>query len=199
VGLSVIALSFSGGKDSSLALYELQKEGKHVSCLFTTVSKEDGKTIAHDAAISELEEQAERLGLPIYFIETTFSTYAEDFVRMLKKLKEEYSLTAVAFGDWYLKDHRQWSETQAIEAGLEALYPLWSPQSLMIDKLDYFVELGFQAKIIKVDESKLPKSWLGKIIDKHLIDELASYGGICPMGENGEYHTTVIEGPIYVK
>lgn len=192
----MIALSFSGGKDSSLALYELQQKGYEISCLFTTVWRGNDKTVAHEESISEIEAQANRLQIPIHFVYTTFDTYADDFVATLKELKEKYSLTTVAFGDWYLQGHRDWGEEQAKKVGLQPCYPLWSSRSEMVRKLRYFVKLGFKAKVIKVDTGKLPANWLGRIIDDQFIDDIVQFD-VCPMGENGEYHTTVTSGPIF--
>src|SRR5690625_955099 len=189
----MIALSFSGGKDSCLALYELQQQGYDVSCLFTTVWEKNNKTVAHETSLETIKKQAERLQLPIHFIHTSFATYADDFVATLVKLKEQYRLTSVAFGDWYLDGHREWGEQQAERAALTPFYPLWSKKTEMLHKLRYFVRLGFVAEIIKVDEEKLPREWLGRVIDEQFVNDIASYD-VCPMGENGEYHTTVIEG-----
>lgn len=192
----MIALSFSGGKDSSLALYELQKQGNEICCLFTTVWKENNKTVAHEESIHELKAQAQRLQIPIRFIYTTFETYEEDFVNTLKLLKKEYKVTTVAFGDWYLEGHREWGEKQAEKVGLQSCYPLWSRKDEMLDKLRYFVQLGFKAKVIKVDHEKLPQNWLGRIIDEQFVEDIAKFD-VCPMGEHGEYHTTVLDGPIF--
>lgn len=192
----LIALSFSGGKDSMLALYELQKQGHTIRCLFTTVWNENNKTVAHEESIQELETQAKRLQIPIHFVYTTMETYEKDFINTLQQLKEQYNLTAVGFGDWYLEGHRMWGEDQAEKVGLKALYPLWSKESEMIDQLRYFVRLGFKAKVIKVDEEKLPSSWLGRMIDEKFIEDIVKYD-VCPMGEHGEYHTTVIDGPLF--
>ena len=193
----MIALSFSGGKDSSLALYQLQQSGKKVSCLFTTVWKENDRTIAHEESTATIQAQAKRLNIPIHFIYTTFETYGEDFVRTLIELKKQYNLTSVAFGDWYLEEHRTWGEEQAAKAQLEPLYPLWAIKDAMVEKLYYFIELGFKAQVIKIDEQKLPEDWVGRMIDKQFIDDIVAYEDVCPMGEHGEYHTTVVDGPIY--
>jgi diphthine-ammonia ligase len=194
----MIALSFSGGKDSSLALYELHKQGYEISCLFTTVWKENNKTVAHEESMRELKKLADRLEIPIHFIFTTFDTYEVDFITTLKQLKSQYQLTTVAFGDWYLKGHREWGEKQAAKVDLKACYPLWATEGEMLDKLQYFVRLGFKAKVIKVDEEKLPKNWIGRIIDEQFVEDIAEFD-VCPMGEHGEYHTTVLDGPIFSK
>lgn len=194
----MIALSFSGGKDSCLALYELQQQGWEIGCLFTTVWKENGKTIAHEDSLEALKEQAERLRLPIHFIYTSMEEYETDFIRTLSGLKDMYDLRAVAFGDWYLKGHIMWGVEQAEKVGLDALYPLRAPQSEMLKQLRRFVRLGFIAKVIKIDDKKLPADWVGRIIDEQFVADIQAYD-VCPMGENGEYHTRVLDGPIFHK
>jgi len=196
--LKRVVLSFSGGKDSNLALYYLLKEGLDVVCLVTTAYKEKGETVAHGESLIKIEKQANELGIPVTFIKTDFDTYQESFVDKLKKLKEELGIDTIAFGDIYLKGHREWGEQLAQEAGLSAYYPLWTSRENVVDLLHDFVNLGFKAEIIKIDDTKLPTSWLGRTIDDSFIQNILEKD-VCPMGESGEYHTFVYDGPIFKK
>src|SRR5699024_11010512 len=110
-----VVLTFSGVKDSNLALYYLLKEGLDVVCLVTTAYKEKGETVAHGESLIKIEKQANELGIPVTFIKTDFDTYQESFVDKLKKLKEELGIDTIAFGDIYLKVHREWGEQLAQE------------------------------------------------------------------------------------
>ncbi len=193
----MLALAYSGGKDSCLALYELERQGKEVACLLTTVWKEKGHTVAHEESLDVLTSQAERLGLPIHFIYTSVSTYREDFLHKLKKVKEEYDLKGMAFGDWFIEGHREWNSALAKEVGLEAYFPLWNPEANLLEELEAFLSLGFQAKIVKVDEEKISPEWIGRKLDTAFIEVLRQNPSLCPMGEHGEYHTTVLDGPIF--
>jgi uncharacterized protein (TIGR00290 family) len=197
VGLNV-ALSFSGGKDSCLALYQLQQQGIDVVCLLTTIWKDSLQTVAHDEALELIEGQAKRLNIPVHFVETDFSTYREDFVNALHNVKENFRIDGIAFGDIYLQGHREWGEAVADSAGLQALYPLWTAQENAAAMLHHFVALGFSAKVIKVDETKLPTCWIGRLLDMELIGAILTKD-VCPMGESGEYHTHVYDGPIFNK
>lgn len=192
-----VALSFSGGKDSCLALYELQQQGTEVVCLLTTVWKENMHTVAHEETRERMEIQAKRLQIPVHFIVTDFNTYQDDFVNKLHEVKQTFKLDGVAFGDIYLTGHREWGEQVAVSTGLKAFYPLWTPQEQVTNLLYQFVDLGFKAKVIKVDESKLPKCWMGRRIDESFIDDIL-HKDVCPLGESGEYHTFVYDGPIFV-
>ncbi|TRM11675.1 diphthine--ammonia ligase [Lentibacillus cibarius] len=194
-----VALSFSGGKDSCLALYYLQQEGIAVKCLLTTAWKHPQTTVAHEEEHSRIHEQAERLGIPVHFIETDFSTYADDFVFHIGEMKRLYGIDGIAFGDIYLDGHREWGETIAERAGVEAVYPLWADASEVAALLRKFVSLGFRAEVIKVDSEKLPQSWVGRELDEAFINDIITYSDVCPMGESGEYHTYVYDGPIFEK
>ncbi|SFB28868.1 MJ0570-related uncharacterized domain-containing protein [Lentibacillus halodurans] len=192
-----VALSFSGGKDSCLALYYLQQQRIDVCCLLTTVWKESLATVAHDEKRERIMRQAERLGIPIHFVETDFGTYTDDFVFYLNELKWHYGIDGAAFGDIYLEGHREWGEQVAAAASIEAMYPLWSEQRDVSGLLHQFVSLGFHAEVIKADVDKLPDKWVGRRIDGSFVKDIMMYKDVCPMGESGEYHTYVYDGPIF--
>ena len=193
-----VALSFSGGKDSNLALYYLLKEGLNVVSLVTTAYKEKGETVAHDEPLNKIEKQADELDIPITFIQTDFDSYRVNFIEKLMQLKKEAQIDTIAFGDIYLAGHREWGEQLADEAGLHAYYPLWNKQENVGKMLQEFVDLGFKADIIKVDEAKLPSHWIGRVLDQTFIDDILKRD-VCPMGESGEYHTFVSAGPTFKK
>ncbi|WP_099157525.1 diphthine--ammonia ligase [Virgibacillus ndiopensis] len=190
-----VALSFSGGKDSCLAFYQLQQQDASIACLITTVWK-GGQTVAHGEKLETIKEQAKSLGIPVHFIETDFDKYTEDFVEKLKKMKEIYDIDGVAFGDIYLDGHRKWGEEVAQQAKLKPFYPIWTDQKNVLDLLHKIVELNFKARVIKVDSKKLPVAWVGRNVNKSFIADVTRKN-VCPMGESGEYHTTVYDGPIF--
>lgn len=191
-----IALSWSGGKDSCMALHELVAQNGRVVCLITTVPKETGKTFAHDEKTVSIESQAEALGIPIEFIHCSYDTYSEDFLYALNILKDKYELNAIAFGDMHIEGHREWGEKLANEAKLEALYPLWTEPTSMKKALEKFVHTGYKAKVIRVQEDQLSNDWLGRQLDESFIKDICQEQ-VCPMGESGEYHTFVYDGPLF--
>lgn len=197
--LKRVALSFSGGKDSCLALYRLLNEQVEVVTLLTTVWKDKQETVAHGERLDLMTEQARQLNIPITFIETTFATYQDDFEQTLQAVKQKFAIDTVAFGDIYLEGHREWGENLADSVGLKAYYPLWSKQELVGALLNEFVDLGFKARIVKVDETKLPVEWVGSELDHTLVQALIERQSkeVCAMGESGEYHTFVYDGPIF--
>lgn len=189
-----VALSYGGGKDSCFALYKLQQNNIEVVCLFTTIWKQNQKTVAHEEERQRIIAQGRSLNIPVHFIETDFENYREDFIDNLQGLKHRYALDAVAFGDIYLEGHRKWGEGVAKDVDLEAIYPLWTNQENALQLLQEFVDTGFQAKIIKNDPKKLPADWLGREVDNTFIADIKDRD-VCPMGESGEYHTAVHDGP----
>lgn len=191
-----VALSFSGGKDSCFALYKLKEQEIEVACLFTTIWKRNQKTVAHEENRERILEQGRSFNIPIHFIETDFESYRQDFIQNLQVFKGQYQIDGVAFGDIYLEGHRTWGEQVAEDAALEAVYPLWTQQENALPLLRDFVAAGFKAKIIKVDAEKLPADWEGRQVDASFIDDIAAKD-VCPMGESGEYHTAVYDGPCF--
>lgn len=191
-----VALSFSGGKDSCLALYKLQQQNIKVTCLITTIWGQSQETVAHDEKREKIVAQAKSIGVPVHFMETDFETYTEDFVRNLEVLKNEYQIEGIGFGDIYLDGHREWGEQVAEYAGLEPIYPIWTKQEDVLELLHEVVGVGFRARVIKVDQAKLPGNWVGRVLDETFIRDIQKKS-VCPMGESGEYHTAVVDGPIF--
>ncbi len=190
------ALSWSGGKDSCLALDALVKQGFEVACLVTTVPEEIGRTFGHGEKVDFIKLQAESLSIPARFITCSFENYTERYVAELKKLKDQFQIGGIAFGDLYLDGHREWGEKVAAEAGLEAYYPLWMKKKDRLRALETFVASGYKAKLISVNEAVLDESWLGREIDLSFLQQIQQEP-VCPLGESGEYHTYVYDGPLF--
>lgn len=191
-----VVLSWSGGKDSCMALDVLRKQGVEVVCLITTVPEEISRTFGHGEKTELIRLQAEGLSIPVEFISCSFENYTERFVRELKKIKEKFNLMGIAYGDLYLYGHRDWGEKVAAEAEVEAVYPLWMQEKESLEALKTFVESGYKAKIIRVREDVLDQTWLGRELDAAFLQDIQTKP-ICPMGESGEYHTFVYDGPLF--
>lgn len=192
------ALSWSGGKDACMVLDRLVKQGDEVVCLMTTVPKEIGRTFGHGERQELIQAQADALGIPLEWIPCSFESYTEDFIASLQEYKQKYSLNGAAFGDLYLDEHREWGEGVAEKAGLEAIYPLWMKKEEAESALKSFVGSGYKAKVIRVSNAVLDESWLGREVDDSFYTEILNTN-ICPMGEAGEYHTYVYDGPLFRK
>jgi diphthine-ammonia ligase len=189
------AVSFSGGKDSVLALYYALKQGYNVKFLANFVSQKYKRSSFHGIKEELIDMQAECLGVKLlqYHVGLKNSSYEKKFCMMLKKLKNlgmEYFIC----GDIYLEEHPNWIKKQCDKFGLNLYEPLWKKPTLDIVK--EFINLGFRAKVVSVDAKVLPKELVGKDLDENFVKEIQGYK-CCICGENGEYHTFVYDGPIF--
>lgn len=181
--------SWSGGKDSCLALYYAMQSGLKPHSLINMLTDNPGQTLKEKV----VSLQASALNLPVKICKTTWNDYELNFISTLKKIKDP-KVNACVFGDIDLEAHREWTNKVCQTVGLSALSPLW--QKDRHELLSDFINLGFKAIISTLDSTKLDTSFLGKEITRNLIHELEQTG-IDPCGENGEYHTVVLDGPIF--
>lgn len=191
-----IALSWSGGKDGCMVLDLLVKKGYEVACLVTTVPVEIGRTFGHGEKTELIKLQGEALSIPVHFIECTFKGYTDSFVEALKEIKANHGISGIAFGDLYMDAHRDWGEKTAESAGVEAIYPLWMKEEEAPEALEAFVNSGYKAIVIRVRQDTLDQSWLGRQVDESFLKDILREN-VCPMGEAGEYHTFVFDGPLF--
>jgi diphthine-ammonia ligase len=187
--------SWSGGKDCSLALYRAKKDGMDIKYLFNTVTQDGLRSCSHGMSANVIKRQAEALGIPIVQRPTTNETYETEFVNVLRKFKEE-GIEGGIFGDIDFNPHREWIERVCSNAGMTPYLPLWleDQQKLM----EEFIDAGFIAKVVAVKADTLGKDVLGRTVDRDFLAYLAGLNkNITPCGEAGEYHTLVVDGPIF--
>jgi uncharacterized protein (TIGR00290 family) len=192
-----IILSWSGGKDCAMALYEIQHSKEYaVSALLTTITRDYDRISMHGVRRALLERQAESAGLPLIKVfipaNCTDKIYAEIMEKEMNHLKAE-GINAVAFGDIFLQDVREYRENNLAKVGMKAIFPLWGKSSREL--VTSFVNLGFKAIIVTVDPRKLNKEFCGRMIDSAFLSALP--GDVDPAGENGEFHSFVFEGPMF--
>lgn len=192
-----VALSWSGGKDSCMTLDKLVREGLEVVCLLTTIPVEMGRTFGHGERRELIEAQAESLGLPVEFISCTFETYTNDYIGAVRELISPYGIDAIAFGDLFLAEHREWGTGVADALNIQALYPLWMKPEGTSEALKAFVASGYEAIVIRTSDRTLSEEWLGRVLDVTFYRDILREQQVCPMGEGGEYHTFVYNGPLF--
>lgn len=187
--------SFSGGKDSTLAVFRAIKQGMIPVELVTTYNTDKNRTWFHGIPEHLLNKVSDELGIPLRLIYTSGDLYTENFEAYLKEAKSN-GVDVCVFGDIDIEDHLIWCSERCKAAGLEAYFPLWQESR---EKLVYeFIEYGFRTMITVVDTTRLSEEFAGKILTKKLADEIKKTGAdIC--GENGEYHTFTFDGPIFIK
>jgi diphthine-ammonia ligase len=192
-----VAVCWSSGKDSCLALYRLLKENRNVVCLVSMIADKDARNHAHGIKLHILETQAEALGIPLVLVDSA-KEYEKSLVKALRNLKEEQGVEQVAFGSLYAAEDRKWNEEVSHKAGIEPLFPTWISPEEADELLKEFLSLGFTAVVCRASEKHFDQSWPGRILDWGFYEEVQQKD-ICVMGESGEYHTFVVDGPIFEK
>lgn len=185
--------SWSGGKDSCLALYRAKANGAIPSSLVTMLVEDGARTRSHGLATAVVQQQALSLGVPLATAATSWSEYETSFIDVLHGLKMQH-VSAGVFGDIDIDRHRVWEQKVCEAAQLQAYLPLWKSERQML--LQEFLELGFSAMIVATNAEALGPEFLGRTLDRELIARFVEQG-IDPSGENGEYHTVVTDGPLF--
>ena len=187
--------NWSGGKDSSLALYHcLRNHELDIKYLVTSINDSVNRISMHGVRYALLLEQARSIGIPLYEIRLpempTMSAYDETMRSHLEKLKAE-GISHSVFGDIFLEDLKKYREDRLAEVGLKGVFPIWKRDTNEL--ITEFLELGFKTVIVCTQERL--GDFVGKVIDKELISELPEGVDVC--GENGEFHTFAFDGPIF--
>ncbi len=194
-----VLFSWSGGKDSSMALYEILNQKKYkVSALLTTVSTQFDRISMHGVRSVLLERQAESLGLPLEKVLVPSGSSNEEYEAGMRAVLERYrakGISKVVFGDIFLEDLKKYREEKLALLDMEAVFPLWKKDTTEI--VSRCVNLGFRTILTCVDTSVIDSDFAGRVIDEQLISEFPNDADIC--GENGEYHSFVYSGPIFKK
>lgn len=185
--------SWSGGKDSTLALYKEIEKGGAPKLLLSIFGEDGYRSRAHGLRRDIIKMQSESLGIPFRIVEAEWGEYREVFLKFLKEAASD-KLGFGVFGDIDLVAHREWIEDLAKDSGVEPHFPLWGMKRE--DVVREFIEKGFHAVIVSCRKDALDKSFLGRKLDYDLLEELRAKG-VDLAGENGEYHTLVLDGPIF--
>ncbi|MBC8276398.1 MAG: diphthine--ammonia ligase [Chloroflexi bacterium] len=185
--------SWSGGKDSCFACYLALCEGYKISHLVNFISKEFNRVSFHGTEDRLIQLQSQSIGIPLLQRETTWNGYEHEFKEAVQSLLPD-GIKGMVFGDIYLQEHRDWVERVCGDLGIEAVEPLWNknPEKIFID----FIDAGFEAIIVSAKSELIDEDWIGRRVDRNFLEYLKSRNiDIC--GENGEYHTLVVNGPFF--
>ncbi len=193
-----IILSWSGGKDSALTLYELMKKGNYDITLLTTITDKYERVSMHGVRLALLEKQAESLGCYLEKVYITPESTNEEYEKKMREIIDKHKklgVRKVAFGDIFLEDIRKYREKNLVKVGIEAIFPLWGRDTLEI--ANTFINLGFKSIITCVDTQVLDGHFAGRFYDRNLLADFPK--NIDPCGENGEFHSFVFDGPNFKK
>jgi uncharacterized protein (TIGR00290 family) len=190
-------VSWSSGKDSAWALHLLRQSNEYeIVGLLTTINANFDRVAMHGVRRELLEAQAEAAGLPLWKVPLPWPCSNQEYetamsVACAKAL--DAGVQAVAFGDLFLEDVRQYREDRMRDTGLTALFPIWKRDTRQLIK-EMSAE-GVRSRIVCLDPQKLPASFAARDLNQSLMDELPP--GVDPCGENGEFHTFVYDGPMF--
>jgi len=209
----VYIASWSGGKDSCFACYKALKAGYKITYLINFISKEYKRVSFHGIESGLIKIQSELAGIPLYQKETTPDNYESEFKDAVRSLVHNENnppsppfskggkgglsnvIKGMVFGDIYLEEHKQWVERVCNDLKIEAIEPLWerNTEELIQD----FIQKGFQAVVISAQERSVDKEWIGKTVNRDFVEYLKTKPEVDICGENGEYHTFVVAGPLF--
>ena len=192
-----IVVSWSGGKDSTLALNEiLNNTDYEVRSLITTVTEGYDRISIHGVRNELLEQQVESIGLPLHKVsipkDSTNNQYESALKKVLLKFKNK-GINEVVFGDIFLEDVKKYRDELLDKLDMKGIYPIWKVDSKELARK--FIELGFKAVTTCIDSQQIDKKFVGREYDSEFLNDLPNSADPC--GENGEFHTFVYDGPLF--
>lgn len=192
-----VFVSWSGGKDCCLALNRAKKSGMDIRYLANMVTQDGKRSCSHGINASVIKRQAEALGIAIAQNPTTGDNYEAVFTDTIKGFKKD-GITGGVFGDIDFNAHKEWIDRVCANAGVIPHLPLWlEDQSKLMEE---FIDAGFKSIVVAVKSDLLGQEALGRVIDRKFLDYIAGLNkNITPCGEAGEFHSLVIDGPIFKK
>ncbi len=193
-----VTISWSGGKDSALALYKVISSGEYeVISLHTIIDEESGRVGLHGVREALIEQQAENIGLPLVKVYLRGQS-AESYAKLMRSFYMQCArqgIEGVVFGDIFLEDLRHYREGLLKDSGLVSYFPIWKIDTEVL--WEDFIHVGFKTMICSANASMFSEGDLGKILELSFKDNLKPGVDVC--GENGEFHTLVCDGPIFSK
>jgi len=186
------AISWSGGKDSYLALHRC-RSSYDVVAMITMFNDDGSRSRSHGLRPEIVRAQADRLGLPLFAGRGSWATYESGYRQALADART-LDITHVIFGDIMYESNRAFPERVCAAQGLVAVEPLWNEPTDMLFR--EFVGTGADARIVTVRDGVVDSSWLGRRLSLDLLDEVRVLG-IDACGEHGEYHTVVLDAPLF--
>lgn len=186
--------TWSGGKDSCLACYMAIQQGHTIAQLANFVSQEYGRVRFHGVTAELIRAQARAVGLPLLQHETSADSYEAGFKDGIRSVLSD-TTGGLVFGDIHLQHCRDWALRVCGELGIEAIEPLWGrdPEEVLLE----FIDSGFRAIVVSTQADLLGEEWLGREIEREFVLDLKDHRGVDLCGENGEYHTLVVDGPLF--
>jgi diphthine-ammonia ligase len=185
--------SWSGGKDSAMAYYRAVQSGMTPKRLLTMFQEDEEVSKSHALPLKVVQAQAARLDLPLMIRGAGWDDYEAKFIDAMDECRA-VGITHGVFGDIDLEGHLEWVQKTCAKSDIVPIHPLWQePRRSILEEL---LEVGFEAVIVVVNTNMMPAEYVGRTFTQQLMEELEGLG-IDSCGENGEFHTVVIDGPIF--
>ncbi len=197
-----VLVSWSSGKDSAWAFHTLRQrpEVYDVRGIFTTVTKTFERVSIHSTPTWVLEAQAERLGVPLYEIPIPYPCSHEiyedamrGFLAEIAALPAAVGASHLAFGDLFLTSVRAYREEKLRGTGFTPIFPIWGEDTAQLAKK--MIGSGLRAIVTALNPTKVPADFAGRWFDAELLADMPA--DVDPLGENGEFHTCVVDGPMF--
>jgi len=190
-------ISWSGGKDCCQSAYRAVQQGFQIACLLNMVTNDQRRSCSHGLSTRWIRLQAEAMELPLLQQATTSANYEAVYTSTISKLKAD-GVNYGVFGDIDFNPHREWITRICSNAKIMPILPLWQEHHEDIAK--NFIDLGFEAIVVATQADLLGEEWLGRKFDANFLKEISSHDDeISPCGEAGEFHTIVVDGPLFKK
>ncbi len=192
-----VLISWSGGKDSALALQELHNSNNtNILALITTITDQYDRVSMHGIRSTLVEQQAKSIGLPLERILISKNASNNEYESKLNEVLIKHSergINSVVFGDIFLEDVKKYREDLLKKIGMKGIFPIWKRDSQELAR--QFIDLGFKAVITCIDSEAIDQSFSGREYNDQFLSDLPAE--VDPCGENGEFHSFVYDGPIF--
>ena len=195
-----VAVSWSSGKDAAWALHVMRAAGDvDVVALLTTMNSHFDRVAMHGVRADVVRAQADAVGVPLVEAPLPWpcpnEAYESAMRDALARLRTEFAITHVAFGDLFLADVREYRERLLAPLGLTPEFPLWGiPTDRLAERM---LGSGVRARVASLDPTRIDRSLAGAVWDESLLRRLPA--GTDPCGERGEFHTVATEGPMFAR
>ncbi len=190
-------VSWSGGKDCCQAAYLAIRQGYQIQYLLNMINPVSERSCSHGISARWIKLQSEAMGIPLLQPTTNGSDYEAVFVKTLTDIRQQ-GITTGIFGDIDFLPHLEWVDNISRKAGIQAVLPLWGGDQAKIAQ--NFIDLGFKSVVIATRADLLGEEWLGRTVDHQFLRDIANLNpSITPCGEAGEFHSLVIDGPLFQK
>lgn len=190
-------LSWSSGKDSAWALYQLKKMPDiDLVGLFSTYNQKFERIAMHSTRLDLVKMQASEAGLPIELIPLPFPCSNEDYEKIMGdfiKSVIERGITHIAFGDLFLEDIRQYRIDKLEGTGITPIFPIWGIPTNELSRT--MIASGLRSQVTCIDPKQIPEEFAGQEYNSDFIESLPD--SVDPCGENGEFHSFAFAGPMF--